>query len=226
MKILVVEDDRKVAKFLQRTLSEEGYTTDVCSSGGDALNQVRTGIYSLVVLDWMIPSMDGLSVCRELRRSGSNLPILMLTALGELGERVMALKAGVDDYIVKPFEIEELLARVAALLRRSLGQRVLKVGALEIDRIDRKVTLAGKALELSTREFDLLVFLANNAGKVVKRSKLMTEVWSTQLDSQSHLIDVGINRLRAKMGAHEWMIETIRGRGYMLRADPPEVGSR
>lgn len=220
MKILVVEDDRKLARFLQRMLSEEGYTTDVCANGADALVQVRTGVYDLVVLDWMIPGMDGLQVCRELRRSGSNVPILMLTARGELGERVMALKTGVDDYLVKPFEIDEVLARVAALLRRSVGQHVLKVGSLEIDRVERAAKLAGKPLELSTREFNLLVYLAANANQVVTRSKLMTEVWATQLDSQSHLIDVGINRLRDKLADEAWMIETVRGRGYMLRSDP------
>jgi two-component system OmpR family response regulator len=221
MKVLVVEDDRKLARFLQRMLTEEGYTTDLCSNGADALVQVRSGIYDLVLLDWMIPGMDGLQVCRELRRSGSNVPILMLTARSELGERVMALKTGVDDYVVKPFEIDEVLARVAALLRRSMGQHVLRIGDLEIDRVDRTAKLAGNVMELSTREFDLLAFLAANADQVVTRSKLMTEVWSTQLDSQSHLIDVGINRLRDKLGAHAWMIETVRGRGYLLRPERP-----
>jgi DNA-binding response OmpR family regulator len=221
MKILVVEDDRKLARFLKRMLSEEGYTTDVCSNGPDALVQAQAGIYDLVVLDWMIPGMDGLQVCRELRRSGSNLPILMLTARGELGERVLALKTGVDDYVVKPFEIDEMLARVAALLRRSRGQHIIKVGDLEINRIEREAKLAGNALELSTREFDLLAYLAANANQIVTRTKLMADVWSTQLDSQSHLIDVGINRLRDKLGEHAWMIETVRGRGYVLRPDRP-----
>jgi DNA-binding response OmpR family regulator len=218
MKILVVEDDRKLARFLQRLLGEEGYTSDVCSSGDDALAQSRTGLYDLMLLDWMIHGMDGLAVCRELRRSGSTIPILMLTARGELGERVMALKTGVDDYLVKPFEVEELLARVSALLRRSMGQHLLRVGELEIDRTERKVQLGGRALPLSTREFNLLVQLAASANQVVARSTLMTQVWSTQLDSQSHLVEVGINRLRHKLGEHAWMIETVRGRGYMLRS--------
>jgi two-component system OmpR family response regulator len=219
MKVLVVEDDRKLARFLQRLLGEEGYTTDVCSSGEDALKQSRSGLYDLVLLDWMIYGMDGLEVCRELRRSGSTIPILMLTARGELGERVMALKNGVDDYVVKPFEVDELLARVSALLRRSQGQHLLCVGELEIDRTERKLRVAGKALQLSTREFDLLVHLATSANQVVARSRLMMQVWSTQLESQSHLVEVGVNRLRQKLGGHAWMIETVRGRGYMLRSE-------
>jgi DNA-binding response OmpR family regulator len=219
MKILVVEDDRKLASFLQRMLSEEGYTADVCSSGADALVQAQSEIYDLVLLDWMIPNMDGLQVCRELRRSGSNVPILMLTARSELGERVMALKTGVDDYVVKPFEIDEVLARIVALRRRALSQHVLKVGEIEIDRVGRKAKLAGNVLELSTREFNLLVYLAVNANEVVTRTKLMTDVWSTQLDSQSHLIDVGISRLRDKLGDYAWMIETVRGRGYRFRSE-------
>lgn len=218
MKILVVEDDRKLTYFLQRMLSEEGYTTDACASGADALGQIRSGLYNLVILDWMIPGIDGLEVCREIRRVGAKVPILMLTARSELGEKVMALKAGVDDYVVKPFEIDEVLARVAALLRRAVGGHLLKIGALELDRLLRKASLNGKPLDLSMREFNLLAYLVKNAEELVPRSKLMSEVWSTRLDTQSHLVDVGINRLRDRLGEYAWMIETVRGRGYLLRA--------
>jgi DNA-binding response OmpR family regulator len=224
VKILVVEDDRKLAQFLRRMLSEVGYTADACASGADALNQARSDVYNLILLDWMIPGMDGLQVCRELRRTGSTIPIVMLTARSELGERVTALNAGVDDYVVKPFEIDEVLARVAALLRRSMGRHVLVIGKLEINRIERSVRLADHPLELSMKEFDLLVQLALNAGAIVSRSKLMEEVWSTQLDTQSHLVDVGINRLRDKLADRAWMIETVRGKGYRLQVDVETAG--
>ncbi len=222
MKILVVEDDRKLARFLVRVLSEQEYAADVCASGDDALIQIRTGQYDLVILDWMIRGIDGLELCRELRRSGSTVPILMLTARSELAERVLALKTGVDDYLVKPFEIDELLARITALLRRAVGQHVVTVGALVIDRAERKATLAGTRLDLSTREFDLLAYLALHANQVVTRTKLLLDVWSSQIESQSNLIDVHISRLRDRLSEHAWMIETVRGRGYMLRSDPPK----
>ena len=221
MKILIVEDDRKVARFLKRVLSEESHVPDVCASGDDALVQIRSGVYDLVILDWMIPGIDGLDVCRHVRRAGSNVPILMLTARGELSERVLALNAGADDYLVKPFEVDELLARVTALLRRAAGSAILRIGPLEIDRYEHRARVAGRTIELSTREFSLLAYLARHANEPVPRSKLMTDLWATQLDSQSNLVDVYISHLRDKLADHAWMIETIRGRGYRLRTDPP-----
>jgi DNA-binding response OmpR family regulator len=217
MKILVVEDDRKLARFLQRVLSEEGYTADLCSSGSDALEQARSGLYKLVVLDWMIPDNDGLEVCRQLRRLGCDVPIVMLTARGELSERVMALDAGADDYLVKPFEIDELLARIKAVLRRASGPLRLKFGGIEIDREQRRVLLNGAPVELTTREFNLLLHLAHKAGLVVTRTELLTEVWSTQFDTESNVVEVHVSRLREKLGDHSGMIETVRGRGYRLR---------
>jgi DNA-binding response OmpR family regulator len=217
VKILVVEDDRKLARFLQRVLSEEGYTVDVCASGNDALVQGRSGIYALVLLDWMIPDLDGLEVCRLLRRASSTVPIMILTARGELSERVIGLDAGADDYLVKPFEVEELLARVKALLRRSTGPLLLRLGALEIDREDRSVRVGGAAVDLTTREFNLLLHLAHRAGQVVTRTELLTQVWSTQFDPESNVVEVHISRLRDKLGAHADLIETVRGRGYRLR---------
>jgi DNA-binding response OmpR family regulator len=217
MKILVVEDDRKLARFLQRVLTEEGYTADLCSSGGDALAQARSGIYGLVVLDWMIPDGDGLEVCRQLRRLGCNVPIIMLTARGEVSERVMALDAGADDYLVKPFEIDELVARVRALLRRASGPLRLKFDAIEIDREQRRVLVNGAPIELTTKEFNLLIHLAHKAGEVVTRSELLTEVWSTQFDTESNVVEVHVSRLREKLGDQSELIETVRGRGYRLR---------
>jgi DNA-binding response OmpR family regulator len=219
VKILVVEDDRKLARFLQRVLSEEGYTADWCQSGADALGQAESGLYNLVVLDWMIPDLDGLELCRRLRRLGSTVPILMLTARGELKERVLGLDSGADDYLVKPFEIDELLARVHALLRRSVGQATLKLGLLAIDRANRSALLDGRPLELTAREFSLLVHLALRAGRVVTRSELLSHVWSTQFDPESNVVEVHVSRLRDKLGPHAALIETVRGRGYRLRAE-------
>jgi DNA-binding response OmpR family regulator len=220
VKILVVEDDPKLARLLRRVLAEEGHVVDVCVNGDEALVQGRSGVYGLVLLDWMIPGVDGLSVCRELRRSGSQVPILMLTARCELSERVLAINAGADDYMAKPFEIDELLARLTALLRRSIGQQVISLGELEVDRLDRNATLAVKRLKLSAREFDVLAYLACRANQPVERSDLLAHVWPTQFDSGSNVVDVHINRLREKLGSFAWMIETIRGRGYMLRSEP------
>jgi DNA-binding response OmpR family regulator len=186
-------------------------------SGADALNQAGSGIYDLLILDWMIPDIDGLEVCRQLRRLGSTVPILMLTARGELGEKVLGLDSGADDYLVKPFEIDELLARIHALLRRSAGHGLLKFGGIEIDRGGRRVRLDGKPLELTSREFALLLHLAHRAGRVVSRSELLSQVWATQFDPESNVVEVHISRLRDKLGAHAARIETVRGQGYRLR---------
>jgi len=221
MKALIVEDDGKVARFIARVLGEEGFVTDLCVSGLDAVRQAGTLSYDVILLDWMLPDLDGLAVCRELRRAGLVTPILMLTARGELRERVLGLEAGADDYIVKPFEIDELLARIQAVLRRTHGFGRMRVGALEIDRLARQVTLAGQSLELTAREFAILLFLARQADQVVARSELLSQVWSTQFDPGSNLIDVHISRLRDKLGPHAWMIDTVRGKGYRLRQSPP-----
>jgi DNA-binding response OmpR family regulator len=220
VKILVVEDDRKLARFLQRVLSEEGHTADVCSRGADALEQVRAGIYSLVLLDWMLPDLDGLEICRQLRRSSVTVPIMMLTARGEVSERVLGLDSGADDYLVKPFEVEELVARVNALLRRSSGSSQLKLGPLEIDRDRHKASLEGKVIDLTTREFSLLLHLAFRVGQVVTRTELLAQVWSTNFDPESNVVEVHISRLRDKLGEHAWMVDTVRGRGYRLRTEP------
>jgi DNA-binding response OmpR family regulator len=221
VKILIVEDDLKVARFLTRVLVEEGYVVDVCARGTDALRQASTGVYSVIVLDWMLPDLDGLSVCRELRRAGAVTPILMLTARGELRERVLGLETGADDYLVKPFEVEELIARVRALLRRTSGFPRLRCGDLEIDRLGRRALLRGKPLDLSVRELSLLLHLAHHVDQVVSRSELLDQVWETKFDAGSNLVDVGVSRLRDKLGDDAWMIETVRGLGYRLRSNRP-----
>jgi DNA-binding response OmpR family regulator len=218
VKILVVEDGMKVARFLTKVLHEEGFVTDICTRGQDAIRQITKSIYDLVVLDWMLPDLDGLSVCREIRRAGTWTPVMMLTARNEVHERVLGLESGADDYMAKPFEVEEFVARVHALIRRSNRVGSLTCGALEIDRVGHRVTLGGAHLELSVREYALLVHLACHAENLVTRTSLLDKVWGTNFDTGSNVLDVQMSRLRDKMGSHSWMIETVRGFGYRLRA--------
>ncbi|MFO7564906.1 MAG: response regulator transcription factor [Enhygromyxa sp.] len=217
MKILVVEDDAKLARFLVRVLVEEGYVADACAEGSEAILRAESGVYDAMVLDWMLPDIDGVSVCRSLRERACPIPIVMLTARGELRERVLGLRSGADDYVVKPFEIDELLARLDAVLRRSIRKGLLRAGPLEIDRIERRVALEGRTLELTERERALLIHLALRADQIVTRSEILSRVWGLNFDPESNMIEVHISRLRDKLGAHAKMIETVRGKGYRLR---------
>jgi DNA-binding response OmpR family regulator len=221
VKILVVEDDAKLARFIARVLSEEGYVADTCAEGLEAISRASAGVYDAMVLDWMLPDIDGISVCRRLRERGVELPILILTARGELNERVLGLRSGADDYVVKPFEIDELLARLEAVLRRTVRQGHLRVGPLDIDRLARVVKLEGQPLELTEREQALLVYLAQRVDQVVTRSELLSRVWGMSFDPESNIIEVHISRLRDKLGAHGSRIETVRGKGYRLRGAAP-----
>ncbi len=216
MKVLLVEDDAKLARFIGRVLLDEGFVVDTCGNGKEALTQARTGIYDVIVLDWMLPELDGISVCRSLRQNGLSTPILMLTARAELAERILGLDTGADDYLVKPFEVEEFVARVRALIRRASGHSRLGLGPLEIDRVARRVTLAGRSLDLTTREYALLVDLLHHAEQVVTRADLLSRVWSLAFDPSSNLVEVHVSRLREKLGEHASMIETVRGSGYRL----------
>jgi DNA-binding response OmpR family regulator len=218
VKVLVVEDGVKVSRFLARVLSEEGFTADICTRGDDAIRQAATGLYSLVLLDWMLPDIDGLTVCREIRRFGVWVPILMLTARGEVRERVLGLSSGADDYLVKPFEVDELVARVHALVRRAQGFAQLRCGALEIDRVAHVARVEGVTIDLTTREYAVLAHLARHNEQIVTRSDLLAQVWDTTFESGSNIVEVQISRLRDKLGAHAWMIETVRGFGYRMRA--------
>ena len=220
--MLLVEDDQRLARFLERVLEEEGYSVDRCTSGADAISQLRSGAYNLVLLDWMIPDLDGLEVCRQARRAGVTIPIVMLTARDQVRERVLGLDAGADDYLVKPFDVEELLARLHAVLRRSAGHAQMRLGALSIDRANRKVEVDGKRLDLTARELSLLLHLAHRAGEVVTRTELLAQVWSIGFDPESNVVDVHMSRLREKLGKQAWMIETVRGRGYRLRTGRAE----
>lgn len=219
-KILVVEDNRKLASFLSRALAEEGYVVDLVEDGAVAVSRARSIEYSLVILDWMLPSLDGLHVCRALRLAGKSVPILMLTARTDVPDRISGLDAGADDFLPKPFDLSELLARVRALGRRGQRDRFLEVGQLRIDRQDRTVIYAGLELELTQREFLLLGYLAREAGRVVSRLELLQNVWETSYDPGTNMIDVHVKNLRMKLGEHAGMIETVRGVGYRWQAEP------
>jgi DNA-binding response OmpR family regulator len=221
VKILLVEDDIKVGRFLIRTLSDEGFSVDHCKNGADAIAQAASSQFDLIVLDWMLPDIDGLTVCRSVRSAGVTAPILMLTARGESKEKVLGLENGADDYMVKPFEIDELLARVRALIRRTQGFAKMKCGDLEVDRVGHQVALLGQSLSLTTREYALLLYLMHRVNKVVTRGELLAHVWDTTFDPGSNLVEVHISRLREKLGLHTWMVETVRGSGYRMRSEPP-----
>jgi DNA-binding response OmpR family regulator len=224
MRILIVEDDRKLASFLVRAFTEEGYSTDLCRGGAEAQSQARALAYDLIVLDWMLPDGDGLSVCRELRRSGLSAPILMLTARGEVTEKVLALDSGVDDYLTKPFHLDELMARVRSLLRRAGGPRdgILRVGPLALDPQRRLLSLSGRRIELTGREYSLLALLLLRAGRVVTRAEILEQVWGLQFDPGSNVIEVHMRHLREKLGEAAAYIETVRGQGYRLSLTEPE----
>jgi len=223
MKILVVEDNKKLANFLCRAFAEEGFVVDTVADGAAALKQVEAIPYDLIVLDWMLPGRDGVAVCRELRSRGVRVPVMMLTARAEVGEKIVGLDAGADDYLPKPFDLGELMARTRALLRRAQGSDavVLRVGGLIIDRAQRSVVLDGRSLDLTAREFALLTHLAREAGRVVPRTELLAKVWQTTFDPGSNVVEVHVKNLREKLGPDASLIETVRGAGYRFVLRPP-----
>jgi two-component system OmpR family response regulator len=219
-RLLVVEDDLKLARALEQGLQREGYGVDVSRTAGDGLAAATSAEYSVVVLDLMLPDGDGFSVCEELRRRGRWMPVLMLTARGEVGDRIEGLDRGADDYLVKPFDFGELLARLRALIRRgpSEQQLVLTVGDLRVDRPARAVSRAGRGIDLSEREFVLLEFLARNAGRTVSRRELLDEVWGGAEQMSPNLVDVYVGYLRKKLERPfgRELIHTVRGVGFLL----------
>lgn len=219
-KILVVEDDRKLAELLGRVLTEDGYETLTAHSKEAALVAIAAASPDLMVLDRMLPDGDGLELCAAFARAGRATPILVLTALGELGDRVEGLDRGADDYVIKPFEIPELLARIRALLRRSTAP-IRQIGGLRLDFRGRRVLTVGEPVDLTAREFDLLAHLVEAEGVVLSRAQLLSAVWGIQHDPGTNLVEVHVSRLRSKLGASAVMIETVRGGGYRLRREGP-----
>jgi DNA-binding response OmpR family regulator len=218
MKILIVEDDRKLASLISDVLSDAGYACDTCANGADALRQLEVEDYCLVALDWSLPGLDGVELCRELRRTGVRTPVLMISGRERVEQRVLALEVGADDYLVKPFKMMELVARVKAILRRASGEPAGVVGPLKVDFRSGTILLDGRALDLTSKERVLLLHLLHHADRIVSRSELLAQVWEKGFDPESNLVDVHVSRLRKKLEGHAWMIETLRGQGYRLRA--------
>jgi two-component system OmpR family response regulator len=223
VRILVIEDDKEVASFIRNGLAQAGCNVDHAANGKDGLLLATTEKYDALIVDRMLPGIDGLTVIRTLRASGNSTPVLILSALGEVDDRVKGLKAGGDDYLVKPFAFSELLARLEALQRRTKSgsdtpATVLRAGDLEMDLLRREVRRGGQPIDLQPREFQLLEFLLRHAGQVVTRTMLLEGVWDYHFDPQTNVIDVHISRLRSKIdrGFDRPLLHTVRGAGYRL----------
>jgi two-component system, OmpR family, response regulator len=223
VRVLVVEDERRLAQLLARGLREAGHDADVRHTGGDGLLAATGGDYDTVVLDLMLPGLDGLDVCRKLRARGVRVPVLMLTARGEVPDRIAGLDAGADDYLAKPFSFDELLARLRALHRRATDSdtAALRAGDLRLDPAARRVFRDEAEIVLSAREFDILALLMARAGQCVSRYQILDEVWDGETDLRSNVIDVYIATLRAKVDKPfgRYAITTLRGAGYRLEPD-------
>jgi two-component system OmpR family response regulator len=225
MRVLLIEDDTELNTYIAKGLREQGHTVDVASDGKDGLFLATTESFDLLIVDRMLPKLDGLTIIKTLRASNSKVPVLILSALGEVDDRVMGLKAGGDDYLVKPFAFSELMARMDALKRRyeaetdNVTTRV-EAGDLVMDLLGRKVTRAGQKIDLQSREFKLLEYLVRHQGQVVTRTMLLENVWNYHFDPQTNVIDVHISRLRSKIDKEfdHQLIRTVRGAGYIIEA--------
>jgi two-component system copper resistance phosphate regulon response regulator CusR len=221
MRILVVEDEKRLAEFIKNGLEEQKYSVDVAHDGENAEYLAMTNEYDLIVLDILLPKKNGWEVCESLRNAGIDIPILMLSALSEVSDKIKGLDKGADDYLTKPFVIAELVARAKALLRRShkVSQPVIKIHDLELDTSARKVLRAGREILLTNKEFALLEYLILNKNKVITRTMISEHVWDIHFDAGSNVIDVIINFLRKKIETEgeEKIIQTIRGAGYMIK---------
>jgi two-component system, OmpR family, response regulator len=224
VRVLIVEDDLRMASLVRRGLANEGLAVDVAPNGEDALWMAQAHDYDAIVLDVMLPGLDGFETCRRLRGAGVWAPVLMLTARDGVEDRVAGLDSGADDYLVKPFALAELLARLRALARRGEGERpaVLAVGDLRLDPATREVTRAGQPIKLSAKEFALLETFMRRPGEVLSRLHLLEHAWDFAYDNRSNVVDVYVRRLRRKLDEPfgRDSLETVRGAGYRLRADP------
>ncbi|MBD2451904.1 response regulator transcription factor [Nostoc sp. FACHB-152] len=227
MNVLFVEDEAKIANFVRAGLKEQGFVVDYCDNGDEGYLRALDNEYDAIILDIMVPGKDGLSILKQLRREGRNAPIILLTARNELDDRLQGLNLGADDYIAKPFFVEELAARIHAVVRRSVGERqnLLAVGPIKLDRITREVTCNQKAIELTSREFNLLEYLMRSPGRVFTRTQILEHVWGYDFNPNTNVVDVCIQRIRKKIdpiNEASW-IESIRGVGYRFRQ--PESSS-
>jgi two-component system, OmpR family, copper resistance phosphate regulon response regulator CusR len=227
VRILLVEDESSAARMLAKGLREQAYAVDVAPDGEDALYRLTINDYDLVILDVMLPHKDGFAVCREVRAAKSAVPVLMLTARDAVADRIAGLDTGADDYLIKPFDLHELLARVRALLRRGpiLRKEILRVGDLSIETRARRARRAGRSIELTGKEYALLDYLARHADQVVGRAEIAEHVWDENFDPFSNLIEVYVQRLRRKIdhGHSRKLLRTVRGGGYMLSSEGTET---
>lgn len=226
MRILLIEDDLEAASYLQKAFREVGYTIDHAANGIDGYVKAESGNYDILLVDRMLPRLDGLSLIRSLREQQIDTPVLILSALGQVDDRVKGLRAGGDDYLTKPYAFSELLARVEILAKRKLPTNkdettIFRIDDLELDRLSHRVTRGGSEIVLQPREFRLLEYLMKNAGQVVTRTMLLENVWDYHFDPQTNVIDVHVSRLRSKIdkGFEKQLISTVRGAGYMIRSD-------
>ena len=222
MRILVVEDDNGAARFIKKGLSEEGFMTDVVSGGEEGLFMAMTEIYDLIILDVMLPEINGFEVLRAIRQKGVSTPVLFLTAKDEKEDIIHGLDLGADDYLVKPFAFAELLARIRAVLRRGqTGDQMQKliIGDLVLDRVTRQARRNDKIIELTAKEFQLLEYMMRNAGQILTKTMILDRVWGYDFDTQSNIIEVHVNRLRAKVDKDfsTKLIHTVRGVGYVIK---------
>lgn len=230
MKILIIEDDRRIASFLERGLIAEGYQVAVEHDGRDGLERARSDEFELIVLDRMMPYLDGLEVCRVLRSEGRTQFILMLTAKDSLQDKIEGLKGGADDYLTKPFAFDELLARIGALQRRRAApttEKPLRIGTLSLDPQSHRVTRDGVPITLTAREFELLHYLMSNPDRVVSRERLLNSVWDYGYDPGTKIVDVYVRYLRKKIDGPEGepsLIQTVRGVGYMMSTETAHAG--
>ncbi|MEH2081598.1 MAG: response regulator transcription factor [Nostoc sp.] len=221
MNVLFVEDEAKIANFVRAGLKEQGFVVDYCDNGDDGYLRALDNEYDVIILDIMMPGKDGLSILKLLRRQGRNAPVILLTARNELEDRLQGLNLGADDYIAKPFFVEELAARIHAVVRRSVSDRqnLLCVGPIKLDRITREVTCNHQAIELTSREFNLLEYLMRSPGRVFTRTQILEHVWGYDFNPNTNVVDVCIQRIRKKIDPLDeavW-IESIRGVGYRFR---------
>ena len=221
MKVLVVEDEKQIADFVKKGLDEQGFDVELCANGDEAYALARSQQYDAIVLDIMLPGRDGLSILRNLRKQKNPVPVILLTARSELDERMEGFELGADDYLTKPFFVEELIARIHAVVRRASGRSVsiLQIEDLTVNLLTREVRRGDDELHLTAREFSLLEYLMRAPGRVYTRTQILEHVWGYDFDPNTNLVDVHIQRLRKKIspGATEDLIETVRGVGYRFR---------